>query len=198
MPETSVIDLYEEEADGAGGQKKVMKEIGKIVNEAGQIQVSEKHNQFLNLYDKLVIVNPTKEKFKFTTLNYIYYELLRMFSNELEKENSVLFVMGFSFADEHIREIVLRVLNANPTLLVCVFAHDDAAELAIKDNLNIETQPTKYNNLLFVRRPKEIIDNVEVEKKFDLKTINSSFFQDLANDLVKAFRKTRHEQRNAS
>jgi hypothetical protein len=58
-----------------------------------------------------MIVNPSKKKFEDTVLNETHYDLLRIYNNELEKENGVLFVMGFSFADEHIRELTLRVAN---------------------------------------------------------------------------------------
>lgn len=82
-------------------------------------------------YDKLVMINPTKEKFENTTLRLEYYEQIRMYSNILERENSVLFVTGFSFVDEHIRQITYRALNSNPTLLVVVFcfSFDDKAAL---------------------------------------------------------------------
>jgi hypothetical protein len=40
-----------------------------------------------------MIVNPSKKKFKDTVLNETHYDLLRIYNNELEKENSVLFVM---------------------------------------------------------------------------------------------------------
>jgi len=79
---------------------------------------------FIKEYDKLCIVNPSKEKFKDTLLNQNYYDLLRIYSNELERENTSLFVMGFSFADEHIREITIRVANANPTLVIYIFSYD--------------------------------------------------------------------------
>lgn len=68
------------------------------------------------------IVNPTKEKFSDTLLDKNYYELLRMYSNELEKTNAILIVFGFSFADEHIQEITLRALN-NPSLIMIIFAY---------------------------------------------------------------------------
>jgi hypothetical protein len=48
---------------------------------------------FATSYKKLMIVNPAKTKFEDTLLNQYYYDLLRIYSNELEKENSVLFVM---------------------------------------------------------------------------------------------------------
>ena len=49
-----------------------------------------------------------------------------MYSNELEKENTALFALGFSFADEHIQEITLRSANSNPTLGVFIVAYQEA------------------------------------------------------------------------
>ena len=50
-----------------------------------------------------------------------------MYSNALERENTLLFVMGFSFADEHILSITQRALKTNPTLLVVIYAYDKDA-----------------------------------------------------------------------
>ena len=61
----------------------------------------EYKNMLFSYKSNFLIVNPTKEKFSDTLLNKNYYELLRIFSNELEKENTLLVVNGFSFNDEH-------------------------------------------------------------------------------------------------
>ncbi len=90
---------------------------------------------FVTSYDKLQMINPTKEKFEKTTTDVFFYELLRMYSNHLERVNSVLFVMGFSFADEHIREMTKRVAKANPTLQVIIFAYDEDASTSISRNI---------------------------------------------------------------
>jgi hypothetical protein len=88
---------------------------------------------FMNAYEKLlIIVNPTKEKFQHTLMNATYYELLRLYSNELEKENTTLFAMGFSFADEHVRDITIRAANSNPTLVVHVVAYSSEAREQIQ------------------------------------------------------------------
>ncbi len=87
----------------------------------------EKIKSFNEVYNQLVIVNPTKRKFSETVVDHHFYELMRIFSNSLEKENSLLFVMGFSFADEHILKITQRALKTNPTLLVIIFAYDQEA-----------------------------------------------------------------------
>ncbi len=100
----------------------------------------EKVNKFNDAYEKLHIVNPTKKKFEETLFSNIYYDLLRMYSNELEKSNSVLFVFGFSFKDEHIYNITKRAL-ANPTMIMYIFVHnkeslDDFKNL-FKDHNNV-------------------------------------------------------------
>jgi hypothetical protein len=91
---------------------------------------------FVDAYEKLlIVVNPTKDKFKHTLLNQTYYELLRLYSNELEKESTVLFAMGFSFADEHISEITLRAANSNPTLIIYVIAYNTETRDVIEGRL---------------------------------------------------------------
>jgi len=40
-------------------------------------------------------------------MNQTYYELLRLYSNELRKREHRPICDGFSFADEHIREITI-------------------------------------------------------------------------------------------
>ncbi|MBI2058457.1 MAG: SIR2 family protein [Nitrospirae bacterium] len=92
-------------------------------------------NCFAQAYEDLLIVNPTKEKFKLTLLNHQYYELLRIFSNEMEKENTALFVLGFSFADEHLRAITLRAADSNPTLMIYIVAYSAEARQDIETNL---------------------------------------------------------------
>ena len=73
-------------------------------------------------YELMPIVNPTKWKFHETVYEEHYYQMLRLLSYELEKPNAVLITFGFSFADEHIFNLVLRSLS-NPRLqvFVCCF-----------------------------------------------------------------------------
>lgn len=124
-------------------------------------------------YDKLTIVNPKKTKFEDTVLNQYYYDLLRLYSNELEKENSLLFVMWFSFADEHIRDLTLRVANSNPTLKIYIFNHSPIKE---KENQNA-------NDKLLIKLEDEAKNkNIEIIypdtwKKYDFKTITKEIFE---------------------
>jgi hypothetical protein len=123
---------------------------------------------FLEAYDNLPIVNPTKAKFKHTILNQTHYELLRIYSNELEKENTLLLATGFSFADEHIREITLRAANSNPTLIIYIIAYDSnsAAEIGSRfPALNM-----KNDNIVIVGP--DVDKNGQDSFKYDLPTIN--------------------------
>lgn len=81
---------------------------------------SEELSEIVNKLEKIQIVYPTKKKFESTLVNEYYFNLLRLLSYELEKEQSTLIVFGFSFYDEHITEIVQRSLN-NPNLLVIIW-----------------------------------------------------------------------------
>lgn len=118
-----------------------------LKEEAQQLNLEDyratNYANFSKEYDRLVMINPTKEKFENTTLRLEYYEQMRMYSNILEKENSVLFVSGFSFADEHIKEITRRALNSNPTLLVIVFSFDMTGKTVIEQLF----PKLKYKNL---------------------------------------------------
>jgi hypothetical protein len=103
-----------------------------------------------NYTEQLQIVNPTKEKFDTTIMNIAYHELIRIFSNELEKENSVLLVYGFSFKDEHILEITKRSI-VNPTLQIYIFCYDDISA----EEMMRHFQVAKNHNIFLVRMENE-------------------------------------------
>ncbi len=135
---------------------------------------------FMSAYDKLLIVNPTKEKFKQSLLNQTYYELLRVYSNELEKENTALFVMGFSFGDQHIRDVTLRAANSNPTLMIYVVAHSTHAKEAIESRLGVDS--LKNQNVKMISPP--LRDGTD-SFAYDLATINKELFRALfANEIA--------------
>ena len=73
----------------------------------------------------LCLVNPTKKKFEETVLDLFYYELLRIFANELDRSNALLVAFGFSFEDEHILDLTRRALD-NPELILIVSCYQDS------------------------------------------------------------------------
>ena len=99
------------------------------------------------LFEKFVLIFPEKNKFKNTLYQEFYYQNLRQLSYELEKQNSILIVFGFSFADEHIAEIVKRACN-NPTLNIYIFCYSLNTKDEILNNLKLEEFPSNIKTIL--------------------------------------------------
>lgn len=135
---------------------------------------------FAATYNRLGIVNPDKRKFATTVLNETYYELIRRFANELEKENSVLFVHGFSFRDEHLRDIVLRAARTNPTLQVIVFCYSRGGLQSYEQLL--PDADIKNGNIAFVA-PAEPTEG-EKERKISLDVLESDYFAPIVPDKI--------------
>ena len=166
------------------------KSYDELAKEAESIFLTDSnvYDKFFEEYDKIVMINPTKEKFKTSVMDYHFYELMRIFSNSLERENSVLFVMGFSFADEHIAQIVKRAAATNPTLQIVIFAYSDNDVKSYIRNLGISASGVN-NNIAIITPTKFKEDNNKSGKAknyenllkdieyFDLATINKIFNQ---------------------
>jgi hypothetical protein len=75
--------------------------------------------------DAYAVVLPQTTKFHTTLMDDPYYELLRIYANELDREGTLLVSFGFSFGDKHILDITRRALK-NPTLRLVAFAFSDA------------------------------------------------------------------------
>jgi len=122
----------------------------------------EKIVEFNKLFS---LILPKKDKFKETLLNQVYYDMLRIYANELDKENTLLIAGGFSFDDEHILAITKRALK-NPTLKLIIFcwskkplkykkkfAEFNNVEIVYSGSENIDFE--KFNELLIDVLPKE-------------------------------------------
>lgn len=99
--------------------------------------------RFWASYRLLPIVNPTKWKFHETVFEEHYYQMLRSLSIELEKENSVVVVFGFSFKDEHILNLLKRSVT-NPSLQVYVCCHSE------KEYLELSELFKKFKNIVLL------------------------------------------------
>ncbi|MBK7632977.1 MAG: hypothetical protein IPJ13_00890 [Saprospiraceae bacterium] len=85
------------------------------------------------------------------------------------KEKIYVACQWFLFADEHICKITTRVAKSNPTLLILIFAFDDAAEQEIKERLGAAS------NIIYM--PRENGD-------FFLRTVNEFYIGKLAKELI--------------
>lgn len=165
-----------------------IKELEKEASDNEVFYGEDGYNHFNQLYSKLVMINPTKAKFRETVIDYHFYELMRIYSNALERSSSLLIVAGFSFADEHIANITMRAANANPTLQIIVFAYNEKAKEDIKSilgkngicNNNISIiSPQNFKDAAVRENPNtKEFDGLEC---FDFKSINDFVFDKLVS-----------------
>jgi hypothetical protein len=94
----------------------------KLLTDYENISKDNKIADIKKFNQEFSIVLPREEKFKECILNQTYYDLLRIYANELDRENTLLVTDGFSFEDEHIYEITNRALK-NPTLQIIIFCY---------------------------------------------------------------------------
>lgn len=162
-----------DDADGVNLKSLAKAALDKHLDEAG--------SAFAAKYRTLSIVNPEKAKFASTVLNETYYELIRRFANEMERENTVLFVHGFSFRDEHLRDLVLRAAKTNPTLQVIVFCYSNRSKEGLEASL--PSKQVKNGNILFVSPLQPQGEQEEV--KLTLDVVRELLF-DPINDAMRA------------
>ena len=65
-----------------------------------------------------IMIYPTSSKKEYT-LNFPYSELFRKFADRLQQPEAVLFVIGYSFYDEHVNDIIYQAL-ANPSFTLVI------------------------------------------------------------------------------
>ena len=107
-------------------------------------------DSFYEQYKNLPIINPNKWKFHSTIFDQHYYNLIRSFSYEMEKKNTILVVFAFSFADEHLLDIFRRSLQ-NPSLQVIMISYDE------NNQNNLKRKFSGFKNVLYY--PKKFIDD---------------------------------------
>ena len=81
-----------------------------------RMKLTNKTNKTNNLGD--IMIYPTSSKKEYT-LNFPYSELFRKFADRLQQPEAVLFVVGYSFYDEHINDIIYQAL-ANPSFTLII------------------------------------------------------------------------------
>ena len=110
-----------------------------------------------------VIVPPNGHEGEATFLSNHFHDMLRVFQLELDKPQSVLFVIGFSFQDDHIARMLRRALD-NRELKVVIFGYSDQDRHVILQNIFHDSHhPASYPNFQIIT-PSDFNDE-ETEKK---------------------------------
>ena len=121
---------------------------------------------------KRAVILPNMRKFESTLLDRVYFDLLRLYTNAMEMENALLFVFGFSFADEHILDITRRALR-NPTAKVVIFAYSENGAT------DFETKFSAHRNVLIIKPTDGAhIGFAELNALFDLIGVNPEAYHD--------------------
>lgn len=102
------------------------------------------------IVDSPVIVKPTGYEEQETFYNNHFHEMLRVFQLELDKPQSVLFVIGLSFQDNHISKMIKRAIQ-NPELIVYAFGFTDEDRHIYLENLGL----TDERNNFIILTPKD-------------------------------------------
>lgn len=96
----------------------------------------------------MVIVFPSSDKFA-QSYQEPYFELFAKFQDLIKRPNTLLISSGFSFADDHISQMITQALKNNSSLklLVTDFNIDPNREWDKEDNRYIEFDEidSKYN-----------------------------------------------------
>ena len=116
----------------------------KIHGSVNWIEDSSNANSYFNIrelteieknYNGKAMIYPTPLK-QNKSLGSPYVDLFREFQHKLLEPNSVLFVIGYSFNDEHINDIIYRSLVTNSSLILCIVNQLDETQpiCNVKDN----------------------------------------------------------------
>lgn len=153
IPLFNLIKLHGSVSWFAHGEKITYSDGSHIPNDLA----TKSGDAFITEYSKIAVINPNAEKHFETVLDTNYASMLRKFTLELEKENSVLIVVGFSLADKHIKNLLYGVMKSNPTLIVVYFSYSQYDEL-------VDKLEEKKNSNLYVISPE---NNFSFEKSIE-------------------------------
>ena len=133
-----------------------------------------------SIVENPVVVKPTGLEGQETFLNNHFHDMLRVFQLELDKPQSILIVIGFSFQDKHIAKMLRRSLK-NPELNVFIFCYSESDKQIILTNLGLSDCPRNLN----VITPNELDEKYKTKHKVENKVENEDesewFSFDLSN-----------------
>lgn len=159
LHDTALV-IPEEARDSLKQLSEILKDETKTTQDLLDLKVEVNEDirtAFWGSYDKLPIVNPTKWKFHETVFEEHYYQMLRLLSYHLEESNSILISFAFSFADEHIRNLIKRSLS-NHKLQVFVCCFND------KEHETMHGYFSGYKNVKLIKFDGENLDFTKFNK----------------------------------
>lgn len=92
-----------------------------------------------------VIIYPKESKYE-SSFEQPFFEMMLRFQQEVRKKNALLIVVGFSFYDKHITNVILEALDVNPGLRCLVITRGLETEYLHK----LHERAKSSNNLILV------------------------------------------------
>ena len=129
-----------------------------------------------------VVVKPTGLEGQETFLNNHFHDMLRVFQLELDKPQSILIVIGFSFQDKHIAKMLNRSLK-NPELNVFIFCFSEFDKQTIFTNLSLSDCPRNLNVITPSELEEKYKSKHEVEDESDWFSFDLSNLTELLRDM---------------
>ncbi len=83
-------------------------------------EINIKHTDKKPLESVLIYPNPLKQS---KSLTSPYTDIIREFQKKLLLQNSVLFVIGYSFSDDHLNNIIYQALSSNSSISIVIFGN---------------------------------------------------------------------------
>ncbi len=126
----------------------------------------ENYNKIKDNERVMIYPTPLKDT---STLMVPYSDLFRQFENKLFQQNSVLFILGYSFSDDHINRIIKNALCIVSMKIVIFGKSDNIDELRkLSDEriiiINSESKIHYFNNFVEKILPSPTDDQLEEEK----------------------------------
>lgn len=132
--------------------------------------IKEEYKPF---YDetKSTLIYPTPMK-QNKSLGSPYSDLFREFQHKLLEPNSVLFVIGYSFSDEHVNDIIYRALATNSTFNLVIINNigEDKPICKINDNRIFKVWEDDNNEPIhyFKQIVNKLLPNLDAFKQKDI------------------------------
>lgn len=133
-----------------------------------------------HVVDDPYIVKPTGYEEQETFLSNHFHEMLRVFQLELDKPQTVLFIIGFSFQDKHIAKMIRRAIQ-NPELIIYVFSYREEDKNIYLSNLGFTEERKNFRILT----PQDFEDHFKVLNEEDNQESWYSFTLKNLTDLLR-------------
>jgi hypothetical protein len=133
-------------------------------------------NYINNEYENL-LVYPSMDKY-LSSRKAPFISYLDRFRKYLLANEKILLILGYSFSDEHVNDIIINGLNSNSRLTILTFTYSDKTFKKCKDLLGL------YPNVSIYTKNKKYVNKTESEFKCENNLGDFNNFVTVLNSLV--------------